>query len=68
MNKKIIALLITIALSTVCNGQEIEMKKVFGSYKFALEGEKISMRKIVDLMEPNYKEEILNPFEPVIPK
>lgn len=55
MNKKIIALLITIALSTVCNGQEIEMKKVFGSYKFALEGEKISMRKIVDLMEPNYK-------------
>lgn len=53
MKKIILTLMIGLATMTICNAQKIEMKKVFGGYQYTQDGNKMTMGKLVKVMESN---------------
>lgn len=53
MKKTILILTFLFAVMTLCVGQQIEMKKVFGGYKFTQNGKKLTMGNLVKTMETN---------------
>lgn len=52
---KITILLITLTLATItlCNAQKIEIKKVFGGYKYMQNEKPMSIRGLINAMEAN---------------
>ncbi len=43
----------SIALSTYCNAQKIEIKPAFGGYNFSKNGKELSIRELASIMESN---------------
>jgi len=55
MRKTILTLTFAFVAMTLCVAQQIEMKKVFGGYKFMQNGENLTMSNLVKTMESNQK-------------
>ncbi|MDG1145265.1 MAG: hypothetical protein P8N54_02130 [Flavobacteriales bacterium] len=53
MKKTILTLIFGIVALTFCNAQQIEMKKVFGGYKYTQNGTQMQMKDLVKIMESN---------------
>jgi hypothetical protein len=53
MKKTIFTLTLAFATMTLCIAQQIEMKKVFGGYKFSQNNENLTMSNLVKTMESN---------------
>jgi len=53
MKKTLLTLILTFSMIAVCNAQKIETKKVFGGYQYTLNGKKMSMRDLVEVMNSN---------------
>ena len=53
MRKTILTLFFALTAMTFCTAQRIEMKKVFGGYKYTQNGNLMSMRDLVNTMESN---------------
>ena len=53
MRKKILMLTLALATITLCNAQKIEVKKVFGGYKYMQNEKPMSMRGLIKAMELN---------------
>ena len=52
--KKVILMLFVILFSgTFCNAQKIELEKVFGGYKYTLNGKTMMMKDLVNTIESN---------------
>lgn len=45
--------MLALAAMTICNAQKIETKKVFGGYKYTLEGKNMTMNNLVNVMKSN---------------
>lgn len=53
MRKLLFAVSVILFSSIAINGQEIEMKKVFGGYQFLQDGKTLNLNKMQDIMKDN---------------
>ncbi|WP_445735079.1 hypothetical protein [Mariniflexile sp.] len=53
MKKTALTLTLAFATITLCIAQQIEIKKVFGGYKYSQDGENLRMGKLVKIMKSN---------------
>lgn len=53
MRKTILTLFFALTTMTFCNAQKIEMKKVFGGYKYTQNENLLTMTDLVNIMESN---------------
>lgn len=51
MKKTFLILILAISSINFCHAQKIESKKIFGGYKYTLNGEKMTMRDLVQTMK-----------------
>ncbi len=53
MKKTIVIFILTLTTITICNAQKIEIKKVFGGYQYSQNGNRMTMGKLIKVMESN---------------
>jgi outer membrane lipoprotein SlyB len=53
MKNTILTLILALTTITICNAQKIEITKVFGGYHYTQNGNKMTMSKLVKVMESN---------------
>jgi hypothetical protein len=53
MKKTILILTLAFTAVSICNAQKIEAKKVFGGYSFTQDGKPLSMKVMLQTLEPN---------------
>ena len=53
MKKTILTLIFALVATTFCNAQKIEMKKVFGGYKYTQNGNLMTVKDLANTMESN---------------
>lgn len=53
MRKTILIVTLALATITLCNAQQIEVKKIFGGYKYTQNDASLTMRSLVKTMEAN---------------
>lgn len=53
MKKTLLSLTLVFAILTVCTAQQIEIKKVFGGYKYKLDGKNLTIPNLAKTVETN---------------